>query len=130
MISIDIYSRTPVYQQIIDEMKKEIVLGILPPGAQLSSVRELSIELDINPNTVQKAYIELERQGLIHSVPGKGSFVTEDAGSQIRRLIAQEESERIRAAAGHLASVGFSEEIILEWIHDIFRNSKGENYHD
>ncbi len=71
MISVDNFSRIPVYQQIIDEIKEDIIVGVLSPGEQLSSVRELSIGLSINPNTVQKAYIELERQGLIYSVPGK-----------------------------------------------------------
>lgn len=121
MISVDNFSRIPVYQQIIDEIKEDIIVGVLSPGEQLSSVRELSIGLSINPNTVQKAYIELERQGLIYSVPGKGSFVAQDADSQIRRLVAQEESEKIRSSALRLASAGFKEEIVLEWIHDIFK---------
>lgn len=122
MISIDNFSRIPVYQQIADGLKREIVLGILPVGAQLTSVRELSIGLGINPNTVQKAYIELEREGLIRSVPGKGSFVASDAAEQIRRVVGKEESERIRASANRLASAGFSEEVVLEWIHDVFNN--------
>ena len=54
MFSIDEYSRTPVYQQIIDGIRKEILLNILPPGSQIYSVRELSAELRANPNTVQK----------------------------------------------------------------------------
>lgn len=121
MINIDNYSRIPVYQQITDEIKREIVIGILPADEQLPSVRELSIGLEINPNTVQKAYIELERQGLIRSVPGKGSFVASDAAEQIKRIIAKEESEQIRASAKKLADIGFSEETVLEWIHEIFR---------
>ena len=72
MFRIDGMSRTPVYEQIIEQVEKLITLGIMSPGDQLPSVRSLSIELSVNPNTIQKAYSELDAKGIAHSVPGRG----------------------------------------------------------
>ena len=79
MISIDYKDRRSIYEQLVDRIKALIVGGILPSGSQLPSVRQLSAELSINPNTVQRAYSELEREGLIYSVKGKGNFISDDA---------------------------------------------------
>lgn len=75
MISVDIRSRTPIYEQIIQSIKELVVKGIMEPGEKLPSVRELAKDMTLNPNTVQKAYQELERQGLIVTFRGKGTFV-------------------------------------------------------
>ena len=72
-------SRQPVYEQIISQVEQFVLTGILVPGSQIPSVRSLSVELSINPNTIQKAYSELDRRGLIYSVPGRGCFITENA---------------------------------------------------
>jgi len=78
MIVIDYSDRRPLYEQITDRFIQLIVKGILPPEEQLPSVRSLAMELSINPNTIQRAYQELEREGFIYSVKGKGSFVCSD----------------------------------------------------
>ncbi|HEX3031149.1 MAG TPA: GntR family transcriptional regulator [Bacillota bacterium] len=75
MLQLDFRSRVPVYEQLIGKIKELIVHQVLKVDEQLPSVRELAMELTINPNTIQKAYRELERQGYIYSVPGRGSFV-------------------------------------------------------
>lgn len=75
MLNIDVKSRKPIYEQIIDNVKDLIVRGIWPRDTQLPSVRQLATDLAINPNTIQKAYSELERQGIIYSMKSKGSFV-------------------------------------------------------
>ncbi|HEX3033069.1 MAG TPA: GntR family transcriptional regulator, partial [Bacillota bacterium] len=75
MLQLDFRSRIPVYEQLIDRIKEQIIHQVLKRDEQLPSVRELAIELTVNPNTIQKAYRELEHQGFIYSVPGKGSFV-------------------------------------------------------
>lgn len=75
MLHIDVKSRKPIYEQIIDNIKELIVQGVWPRDTQLPSVRQLAGELAINPNTIQKAYSELERQGIIYSMKSKGSFV-------------------------------------------------------
>lgn len=75
MLHIDVKSRKPIYEQIIDNIKELIVQGVWPRDTQLPSVRQLAGELAINHNTIQKAYSELERQGIIYSMKSKGSFV-------------------------------------------------------
>ena len=75
MVQLDYRDARPIYAQIIDCFKEQITAGILRTGEKLPSVRELAMELAINPNTIQRAYRELETEGWIASVPGKGSFV-------------------------------------------------------
>lgn len=79
MFAIDAMSRVPVYEQIIDQLERFVLGGALRPGEQLPSVRSLSVQLSINPNTIQKAYSELDRRGLLCSVPGRGCFVSDNA---------------------------------------------------
>ncbi len=79
MFQIDKYGRTPIYEQIIEQTERLIATGALLSGAQLPSVRSLAGELSVNPNTLQKAYAELERRGLCVSAPGNGRFVSKDA---------------------------------------------------
>ncbi len=76
MIIIDYKDRRPIYEQVIERFQDLIVKGVLKPDSQLPSVRSLAMELSINPNTIQRAYTELERQGYIYSVKGRGSFVS------------------------------------------------------
>ncbi len=68
----------PIYEQIVENFKMQIFKGILQEGDQMPSVRSLAVELSTNPNTVQKAYTELERQGFIYTVKGRGNFVKGD----------------------------------------------------
>ncbi len=86
MFRIDVMSRQPVYEQIISQVEQFVLTGILIPGSQIPSVRSLSVELSINPNTIQKAYSELDRRGLIYSVPGRGCFITENAIDNLSSL--------------------------------------------
>lgn len=78
MILIDYKDRRPIYEQVFEKMSGLMVRGILEQNSQLPSVRSLATELSINPNTIQRAYAELERQGYIYSVKGRGSFVAEN----------------------------------------------------
>ena len=75
MISLNFRDPRPIYEQIKDELRRLIVAGVLPPDSRMPSVRELASELAINPSTIQRAYRELEAEGFICSVTGKGSFV-------------------------------------------------------
>ena len=72
---IDYLDRRPIYQQIADRYKQLILTGVMLPDEQLPSVRKLAMELSTNPNTVQKAYAALEREGYVYSVKGRGNFV-------------------------------------------------------
>ncbi|ANB63181.1 bacterial regulatory s, gntR family protein [Anoxybacillus sp. B7M1] len=75
MFELDIRSRQPIYEQLVEKIKEFIIHEVWGPNEQLPSVRLLAKELTINPNTIQKAYRELEHQGYIYSIPGKGHFV-------------------------------------------------------
>ncbi len=83
MFQVDAMSRIPVYEQIVEQMERFVLAGIMNPNDKLPSVRNLSVELAINPNTIQKAYTELDRRGVVYSVPGRGSFVATDALEKI-----------------------------------------------
>ena len=115
MIHLDYRDARPIYTQISDGIRDQILGGILQRGDKLPSVRDLATQLTINPNTIQRAYRELEVQGWIASVPGKGSFVCgvpecaqeehahilEDFDKLVRQLVAlgftrEELEERIR----------------------------------
>ena len=78
MILIDYKDRRPIYEQVTEKLGELMLRGVLAQGSQLPSVRSLAMELSINPNTIQRAYQELERQGFIYSVKGKGSFLSEN----------------------------------------------------
>lgn len=78
MIILDYSDKRPIYEQIVDKMQILIANGALEPDEKLPSVRSLAVELSINPNTIQRAYSELERSGFIYSVKGRGNFVRAD----------------------------------------------------
>ena len=82
---IDPRSKAPIYEQLREQLRWQITMGYLAPDEPLPSVRSLGTELGINPNTIQKAYREMEQEGLIYSRPGRGSFVTPAIGEQRRR---------------------------------------------
>ena len=75
MVHLDYRDAKPIYIQIIDNLHSQIAAGILQPGDKLPSVRELATQLSINPNTIQRAYREMEANGMIQTIPGKGCFV-------------------------------------------------------
>ena len=79
MIILDYQDRRPIYEQVVEKIQLLIVRGVLAPNSQLPSVRKLATELSINPNTIQRAYAELEQQGFIYPVKGRGNFVSPDA---------------------------------------------------
>lgn len=78
MIILDMHDRRPIYEQVTEKFRMLILKGALPPGSRLPSVRQLAVELSINPNTIQRAYMELEQEGLIYPVKGKGNFIADD----------------------------------------------------
>lgn len=78
MIQVDVRSRVPIYEQIINSIKQMSISGVLLPDEKLPSVRELAKDMTINPNTIQKAYQELERQGIIYIKRGQGTFINPD----------------------------------------------------
>ena len=94
----------PIYEQIADQYKVLILKGVLPPDEQMPSVRKLAMELSTNPNTVQRAYMELERQGFLYSVRGRGSFVR--GGTDIHAQKRAELAERLSAILKEAVEIG------------------------
>lgn len=90
MFRIDNQSRQAVYEQIAQQVEKYVLSGILTSGEKMPSVRKLSVELNVNPNTVQRAYTELERTGVIVTAPGRGAFVS-DSGATVLREVRRKE---------------------------------------
>ena len=83
-LKIDLRSRVPIYEQIINNIKEQALSGSLKPDEQIPSIRRLTRQLGINPNTIHKAYAELERQGVIYSLAGRGAFISSD--SEVKKL--------------------------------------------
>ena len=104
MVQLNYRDARPIYTQIVDGYREQILGGVLKGGEKLPSVRELAMELTINPNTIQRAYRELEMEGWIASVPGKGSFVCGiPSGPSMEQLALLENFDRVTAA---LVSLG------------------------
>ena len=116
MISLNYRDARPIYEQIKDELKKLIVTGGLAAEERLPSVRTLATQLSINPNTIQRAYNELEGEGYIFSVPGKGSFASGRIGTDENRK--RQLMEKIRELAAELRFLGVSTEELLALIKE------------
>lgn len=111
MIHLDYKDSRPIYEQVADRLKELMILGILEEDSQMPSVRSLATELSINPNTIQRAYAELERNGFLYSVKGRGSFV--GSIGKLREQKQRELEEKIGALAKEAKSLGMDEETFV-----------------
>lgn len=125
MIQIDWQSRTPIYDQLIRGVVRLKSLGVLQPGEKLPSVRSLAGQLGVNPNTVQKAYQMLETQGVIYSVSGKGSFISDSMGASDELLQAAE--ERVRNVLAEAAQTGVQKKRVLDITDEIYDRQAAGN---
>lgn len=129
MITIDLMSRVPIYEQIIEQFETFVLKDILKVGDQIPSVRSLSIQLSINPNTIQKAYSELDRTGIIDTVPGRGSFVAKEAKTNLRNLKGNQ-LEELSNIVEKLALAGITKEEVVDSINKVFSEKMGKGiYH-
>lgn len=115
MIIIDKQSRVPIYEQLIEAIEQEILNGFWQPGELIPSVRSLSVELSVNPNTIQKAYNELERLQITYSVPGVGRYISTEAVSIVRKQKANAQEE-LQQIIWDLKASGMSLDELLEKI--------------
>lgn len=113
MIILDYRDRRPIYEQIVERFQELMVSGAMEQDSQLPSVRNLAMDLSINPNTIQRAYAELERKGYIYSVKGKGSFVADNT------MIKDTKKEAVLKKQGELAAEAVLLEIEREKLHNI-----------
>jgi Predicted transcriptional regulators len=123
LVSINYRDPRPIYEQVKDQLRRLIISGAVKPEEKLPSVRDLAQKLAINPNTIQRAYRELESEGYIYSVPGKGSFVGErrefDKG-RIESLL-----RSIDEAVIELGFLGVSAEELCRRIKEANEDDKG-----
>ena len=121
LININFRDPRPIYEQVKEGFRQLILSGALAADEKMPSVRELAAGLAINPNTIQRAYRELEQEGYICSVPGRGSFVLERSGALAARR--KELLGELEECVRQLRGLGMSEEEILQYI-------KGGGSHD
>ena len=117
-IRIDNASDRPVYQQIIDQVKRDIALGRIIKNEKLPTVRQLAGQIAINPNTIAKAYRQLEQQGIIVTKAGAGAFVANlysNLSRSVRKKVLSEELERIAVDAYHMQ---IDSRTLLEWFNN------------
>ncbi|MDD6192663.1 MAG: GntR family transcriptional regulator [Lachnospiraceae bacterium] len=122
MAFIDYQDGTPIYEQIVNQFKNRIVKGVLSADEKLPSVRGLAMELSINPNTIQRAYTELERQGYIYSVKGRGNFVS--GKGNLREQKQMEILERLEALVTEAEEAGIESRVLTDYIQQ--KGKKGE----
>lgn len=122
MLTLNYRDSRPIYGQIKDGLRRMIVTGVLEPGEKLPSVRSMAVDLAINPNTIQRAYAELEAEGFIYSVPGKGSFAAHgaDAARQQAADPARQAKliRRLRELVAELRYLGLSDQEIISLMNE------------
>ena len=118
MFSIDYRSPVPLYLQIVDNVERLAARGVLQPDDQLPSVRSLARDLGINPNTVQKAYQELEAKGMIYQAAGRGSFIA--PGESLTDSIVQQKLKEARPPILSAKKAGVPRERILALVDEIY----------
>ncbi|MCQ2981655.1 MAG: GntR family transcriptional regulator [Treponemataceae bacterium] len=111
-------SDRPIFAQIIERIETDIVSGVYKPGDKLPSVRELAAEASVNPNTMQRAFAELERTGLVFSQRTTGRFITEDTAmiTELKNSLAR---EKVVELVEHMQKLGFTNQEILKLIETI-----------
>ena len=116
----------PIYSQLIQQIKQGIVSGQLPPGGRLPSVRDLAMEAGVNPNTMQRALQELEREGMVFSQRTAGRFVTEDVKliEGAKRAFA---AEHIRVFLDGMGKLGYGREEILSLLQEEEEEANGNS---
>ncbi len=117
-IKIDNASDRPVYQQIIDQVKRDIALGRLAKDEKLPTVRQLAGQLAINPNTIAKAYQQMEREGIITTKPGAGTFVANldsELSESVKKKLISEDLERAVVDAFHMQ---IDSGTLLKWFNE------------
>ncbi len=117
MITINTRDARPIYEQIKESLCRLILSGVLQTGERLPSVRELAGNLAINPNTIQRAYRELEAEGFIYSIVGKGSFVS--PLEQVDRSRIDGKKAQFREAARELMGLGIKKEALIAMLDEL-----------
>lgn len=121
MILIDHKDRRPIYEQVIERFQQMILCGALQSNAPMPSVRNLAMEMSLNPNTIQRAYQELERTGYIYTIKGKGSFVSETATAAANKR--QQIQKEMQTLVNKALLAGISAQELQEMLTVSIQNS-------
>lgn len=113
-LTLDTASGVPIYRQIVDWVRVRVAGGELRPGEQLPTVRQLAVDLNVNYNTVARAYLDLERMGIVHTLRGKGTFVANREVTQDEVVRAAKLRELVTEFLSKAAEFGFGRQDVLE----------------
>ena len=120
MILLDLKSNTPIYEQIVEQMKFNVMKGYLKPGDTIPSVRKLALELKITPGTVAKAYQELERQEIIETIRGKGTFIAGEIKLEEDENRLLNVKKLLNSAIMELKMMGYDKKMIVDLVKGIY----------
>ena len=125
MVILDYKDRRPLYEQIVEKLSELILKGVLAPDEKLPSVRNLAMELSINPNTIQRAYTELEHRGFIYSVKGRGNFVSDDGNllkERKKEILINLKMQMIEAKSHQI-----SKDVLQRMLEDVYSEQGGKD---
>ncbi len=122
MFSIDLRSREPIYEQLVNNIISLITNKVLLPDEQLPSVRNLARDLGINPNTVQKAYQELESRGLVYHAAGRGSFIS--PGENLTQAVHDERLSAVEQEMQNCKKAGVAKERLIALVEKVYEEGK------
>lgn len=126
VLTVDPRSGVPIYLQIIEQIKRSIALGVLQAGEQLPTVKQLAIDLTVNPNTVARAYRELEREQVIETAPGRGSFVRTNGVTESPKVAAEIAGDALDLALREAKSVGLERDEVRRLFENALTRWFGE----
>jgi len=126
VLTVDPRSGVPIYLQIIEQVKRSIALGVLQAGEQLPTVKQLAIDLTVNPNTVARAYRELEREEVIETAPGRGSFVRSNGVTESPKVAAEIAGDALDVALREAKSVGLERDDVRRLFENALARWFGE----
>lgn len=125
MIVLDLRDKRPIYEQVVEKLSQLIVCGVLEADCKLPSVRSLAIDLSVNPNTIQRAYAQLEQDGYLYTITGRGNFVAESSSWKKGRMTLVEND--LRQALKEARQTGMSRESVESIVSEIWTDADKSN---
>ncbi|VDG19540.1 GntR family transcriptional regulator [Lactiplantibacillus mudanjiangensis] len=118
----------PYYEQLVMQIKQQIVQGILQPGDKLPSIRAMAAEMHLNPNTVSKTYQLLESQKAVYTVKGRGTFVNQPTETMVNPAVVAEVADKLKGLLTEAQFLGITEQQVNEWVAAAYQ--MGDNKHE
>ena len=121
MILLDYRDKRPIYEQVVEKLERLIASGGMEPLTKMPSVRSLAVELAVNPNTIQRAYAQLEQDGYLYTVSGRGSFVTDE--SEWKKNLQKKVLAQWQEATREARDTGISKEELQKQLHQLYEEA-------